>query len=70
MNDDPNCTFNLLMAELCFCLWEMVDCLNLLAVPKDPSRPILSGSWSVSDFLPHKVSPSGTGFSVFPYYSS
>ena len=70
LNEDPNSTFNLLMAQLCFCLWEFVDSLNLLAVPKDPCRPILSGNWVLTDYIPQKVSPSGTGLSVFPYCSS
>ena len=70
MNEDPNCTFNLLMAQICFCLWELVDSLNLIAVPKDPQQPVLSGNWLLSDFVPQEVSPSSTSLSVFLYCSS
>jgi len=62
MNEDPENSFNLLMGQIVLTLWEFVDCLNLMNVPKNPSEPLAISPWYLSDFVPDKVSPSGTCF--------
>ena len=70
MNDDPSNTFNVHMAKICLTLWELVDSLNSIGVPKDPKYPLKTNNWFLTDFVQNKVSASGTNFSAFPYCSS
>ena len=62
MNEEPENSFNLIMGQIILTLWEFVDCLNLMNVPKNPTDPLALSPWLLSDFVPDKVSPSGTRF--------
>ena len=65
LNDDPENSFNLLLGHLTLTLWEMVDVLNMIAVPYNADFPQTS-RWCLSEFVPKKVSPSGTSHRVSP----
>ena len=75
LGDDPESSFNLVMGQLVLNLWQMVDMLNILRIPKDPMRPVRnpyhkrpnSAKWCLTDFVPEQVRSSGTHFSAFPY---
>ena len=68
--EDPTFTYNLMMGKICLTLWQFVDLLNLIGVPKDPLKPLQRGNWFLTDFVQNKVSSSSTGLSVFPYCRS
>ena len=63
LNDVPENSFNLLLGQIVLTLWEMVDVFNMLAIPYDADFPCTS-KWCLSDFVPKKVSPSGTSHGV------
>ena len=63
LNDDPENSFNLLLGHLVLTLWEMVDAFNMIAVPYKADFPQTS-RWCLSEFVPKKVSPSGTSHRV------
>ena len=75
LGDDPESSFNSVMGQMVLNLWQMVDVLNMLRIPKDPMRPVrnpyhmrpLSARWCLTDFVPEKVRSSGTCLSTFPY---
>lgn len=62
LGSDPNSTFNLLLGQIVLTLWELVDSLNLIYVPRNASFPSSGRTWCLLDFVPKKVSPSGTLF--------
>ena len=64
MNNDPNCSYNLLMGQLVLAFWEFITCLNYAEVPKDPNTPLASKPWVLADYIPTAVSPSGTSRGV------
>ena len=59
LNDDPENSFNVLLGHLTLTLWEMVDVFNMTMVPYSADFP-QTARWCLSDFVPKKVSPSGT----------
>ena len=70
MEDGPSNTYNTMMAKVCLTLWEMVDCLNIIGVPKDPQKPLQLNTWCLTDFVQNKVSASSTNLTAFLYCSS
>ena len=76
LNDDPDSTFNLCVGQIILNIWQLVDMLNVLRIPKDPMRPVrnpyfkrpMAARWCLTDFVPEQVRSSGTHFSAFPYY--
>ena len=75
LDDNPDSTFNLCVGQVILSLWQLVDMLNVLRIPKDPMRPIrnpyfkrpLDARWCLTDFVPEQVRSSGTCLSAFPY---
>ena len=59
LGSDPASTFNLLLGQIVLTLWEFVDNLNLIHVPRDAAFPSTGQKWCLLDFVPKKVSPSG-----------
>ena len=71
LNSDPENSFNILLGHIILTIWEMIDSFILAGVPYDPAFPLSSSTdWCLLEFVPKKVSPSGTFLSDFPYYSS
>ena len=76
LGEDPDSIFNILIGQMVLNLWQLVDMLNVLRIPKDPMRPVrnpyfkrpLSAKWCLTDFVPEQVRSSGTRLSAFPYY--
>ena len=64
--EDPTFTYNLMMGKICLTLWQFVDLLNLIGVPKDPQKPLQLNTWCLTDFVQNKVSASSTNLFGFP----